>query len=269
MLSSNKLHFLFLFSDTLASSLESLECPKFDASLLANLSFQILLDLLALSGLLNEAHGSSFGHNGTHQNSENLTGSVNYRGFSKPIDADCNESRNSHNPATVRHSNFPKENKEIFHHRNKLCESSTLLENTNAASIPSVSSQDDEMSVKNRKSEITSIVEPVVKVCALKSLTVLLSSNALLETLTTEVCTKTSPSSEEHSPERLNSLQTLLKSLVSYAVLPSPFKRVVTLRDLERAQNVLIRMPSSVSSNRQIAAEKKAAPEGNTHTESL
>lgn len=229
----------------------------------------MLHDLLALSGLFNEGHGSSFSHNSTVESSESLTCSINYRGNQKPLDADSFVSINSNDPATVRHSNVPKGSKETVHHIDKFCKSSTLLEDSNGASIPPVSSQDDEASVENRETRITSTVEPVVKVCALKSLTVLLSSNALLETLTTEVCTKTFPSSEEHSQERLNSLQTLLKSMVSYAVLPSPFKRVVTLRDLERAQSVLIRMPSSVHSNRKTAAEKKAASEGNTYSRYL
>lgn len=262
-ISLDNMHFIFLFSDTLASSLEPLECPKFDASLLANLPFTILLDLLELSGLLNEGHRSSFSHNGTLQNSESLTCNFNYRGFLKPLDADSNESKYSNDPATVKHSN------EIFHQSDKLCESSTLLENTNGTSMPSVSPQDDEATMKNGMPEITSIVEPVVKVCALKSLTVLLSSNAFLETLTAEVYTQTSPSSKEHSQQRLNSFQILLKSMVSYTVLPSPFKRVVTLRDLERAQSVLIRIPSSGHSSRKIEAEKKVGPEGNTHSEYL
>lgn len=261
-------HFVFLFSDTLASSLEPMEGPKFDASLLANIPFKVLHDLLALSGIFNEGRGSSFSHNGTVKKSESLTCNVNYSGNQKFLDADSFVSVNSNDPATVRNSNVPKGNKETVHHSDKLCER-TLLEDSNGASIPPVSSQGDEASVENRETKITSIIDPVVKVCALKSLTVLLSSDALLETLTTEVCTKTFPLSEEHSQERLNSLQTLLKSMVSYAVLPSPFKRVVSLRDLERAQSVLVRMPSSVHCNRKTAAEKKAASEGNTYSRYL
>lgn len=237
----------------MASSLEPLKAPNFDASLLANLPFNILLDLLALSGLLDEGQGSSFNSNGTVEKSESSTNDIKYTGSQKRLDVDSNEARTYNNPSTVRQSNVQDHNKEISDHSNRLSDSSTLLQNTNNVA-----------SVLNSKPEITSLVEPVLKVSALKSLTVLLGSNTLLETLTTDVCTESSPLDEEHPQQRLNSLQTLLRSLVSYAVLPSPFQRVVTLRDLERAQSVLIRMASSVHCDKKVAVESKAASEGNT-----
>lgn len=243
----------FPSSDTLASSLEPLEALKFDACLLANLPFEILLDLLALSGLLSERNGLNFHYKATLENSEALTS--NNEGLQRPLDADSNGTKDFIDPSTVRHTSVDSKNKEIFHRSDKLYKRST-------STVPSVSLQDNIATRRNSKPEMTIIVKPLLEVCALKSLTVLLSSNGLLETLTTEVYIQTSPSSEEHSQHKLNSLQTLLRSMVSYAVLPSPFKGVVSLRDLERVQSVLMRKPSSIYSNREVAVERKAASEG-------
>lgn len=246
----------------MASSLEPLEALKFDACLLANIPFEILLDLLALSGLLSERNGSNFHHYSTLKNSDSLA--RNNGGLQKPLDADSNGTRDPNDPSTVRHATVDSENKDIFHQSDKLYERSTLLQKTNSGSVPSVPLQDNVVTRRNtcRKPEMTSIVKSLLEVCALKSLTVLLSSNGLLETLTTEVYIQTSTSSEEHSQQKLNLLKTLLRSMVSYAVLPSPFKGVVILRDLERVQSVLMRMPSSKYSNREVAVERKAASEG-------
>lgn len=246
----------------MASSLEPLEALKFDARLLANLPFEILLDLLALSGLLSERNGSNFHHYSTLENSESLT--RNNGGLQKPLDADSNGTRDSNDPYRVRHATVDGENKDILHQSDRLYERPTLLQNTSSDTVPSVPLQDNIATRRNlcSKPEMTSIVKPLLEVSALKSLTVLLSSNGLLETLTTEVYVQTSTSSKEHSQQKLNLLQTLLRSMVSYAVLPSPFKGVVILRDLERVQSVLMRMPSSIYSNREVAVERKAASEG-------
>lgn len=246
----------------MASSLEPLEALKFDAHLLANLPFEILLDLLALSGLLSERNGSNFHHYSTLENSESLT--RNNGGLQKPLDADSNGTRDSNDPYRVRHATVDGENKDILHQSDRLYERPTLLQNTSSDTVPSVPLQDNIATRRNScsKPEMTSIVKPLLEVSALKSLTVLLSSNGLLETLTTEVYVQTSTSSKEHSQQKLNLLQTLLRSMVSYAVLPSPFKGVVILRDLERVQSVLMRMPSSIYSDREVAVERKAASEG-------
>lgn len=261
--SLHKLRFpIFQSSDTLASSLEPLEALKFDARLLANIPFEILLDLLALSGLQSERNGSNFHHYSTLENTDSLT--RNNGGLLKPQDAESNGTRDSTDPSTVRHVTVDSENEDILHQSDELYERSTVLQNTNSSTVPSVPLQDNILTRRNScsKLEMTSIVKPLLEVCALKSLTVLLSSNGLLEALTTEVYIQTSTSSEEHSQKNLNLLQTLLRSMVSYAVLPSPFKGVVILRDLERVQSVLMRMPSSVYSNREVAVERKAASKG-------
>ena len=237
-----------------------MEAPKFDARLLANFPFEMLLDLLALSGLLSERNCSHFCRYSTLENSESLTG--NNGGLQNPLDAGSNGTRDSNDLSTVRHASVDSEKKEIVHQSDKLYEQSTLLQNTNSGTVPSVPLQDNIATRKNSKPEMTSIVKSLLEVCALKSLTVLLSSNGLLETLTTEVYIQTSTSSEEHSQKKLNLLETLLRSMVSYAVLPCPFKRVVSLRDLERVQSVLLRMPSSIYSNREVAVERKAVSEG-------
>ena len=249
----------------MASSLEPLEALKFDAHLLANLPFETLLDLLALSGLLSETNGSNFHHSSTLEYSESLT--LDNGGLQKPLDADLNGTRGSNDSSTVRHATVDGENKDAPHQSDKLYERSTLLQNTNSGTVPSVPLRDNIATMGNTcsKPEMTSIVKPLLEVCALKSLTVLLGSNGLLETLTTEVYIQTSTSSKEHSQQKLNLLQTLLRSMVSYAVLPSPFKGVVILRDLERVQSVLMRMPSSMYSNREVAVERKAASEGCMH----
>ena len=249
----------------MASSLEPLEALKFDAHLLANLPFEILLDLLALSGLLSEQNGSDVHHYSTLEYSESLT--LDNGGLQKPLDADLNGTRDSNDPSTVRHTTLDGENEDILHRSDKLYERSTLLQNTNSGTVPSVNLQNNIATGRNTcgKPEMTSIVKPLLEVCALKSLTVLLSSNGLLKTLTSEVYIQSSTSSEEHSQQKLNLLQTLLRSMVSYAVLPSPFKGVVILRDLERVQSVLMRMPSSIYSKREVAVERKAASEGYMH----
>lgn len=247
----------------MASSLEPLEAQKFDACLLANIPFEILLDLLALSGLLlSERNGSNFNHYSTLMNSNSVT--RNSGGLQKPLDADSNGARDSNDPSTVRHATVDSGNKDISHQSDKLYEQSILLQNAIGGTAPSVPLQDNFATRRNTcsKPEMTSIVKPLLEVCALKSLTVLLSSNGLLETLTTEVYIQTSTSSEEHSQQKLNLLQILLRSMVSYAVLPSPFKGVVILRDLERAQSVLMRMPSSIYTNREVAVVRNAASEG-------
>ena len=261
--SLHKLPFpFFQSSDTLASSLEPLEALKFDACLLANIPFEILLDLLALSGLLSERNGLNFNHFSTLKNNDSVT--RNSGGLQNPLDADTDGTRDFNDPSTVRHVTVDSENKDIFHQSDKLYKQSILLQNANSDTVASVPLQDIIATRRNTcsKPEMTSIVKPLLEVCALKSLTVLLSSNGLLETLTTEVYIQTSTSSEEHSQQKLNLLQTLLRSMVSYAVLPSPFKGVVILRDLERVQSVLMRMPSSIYSNREVAVERKAASEG-------
>lgn len=245
----------------MASSLEPLEALKFDAHLLANLPFEILLDLLALSGLLSEGNGSNSPRYSTLENSELLT--HNNAGLQEPLDTDSDGVRGSDDPFIVRLTSGDSEDKENLHQSDKLYERSALLQNTNSGTVQSVPLQDN-VATRKSKPEMTSVVEPLLKVCALKSLTVLLSSNGLLETLTTEVYIQTSTSSEEHSQQKLNLLQTLLRNMVSYAVLPSPFTRVVSLRDLERVQSVLMRVhvPSSIYSNREVAVKRGAALEG-------
>ena len=270
-----------LSSDILASSLEPLEPPKFDASLLADLPFSILLDLLAISGLLNVEQDSTSG------NSDAIEKSSGHLQKHLPVDVDLKDVWSSSANSQAKHSNMQAENADedknkendsecvqvIFSSEKVSKEADSNLQSENSTSFVNTSTS----SIKKQESslwpasqtfsisslsDITSVVEPIVKVCALKSLTVLLSSNTLLEILTTDVYTENSSSSEEYSQQRLNCMQTLLRSMVSYSVLPSPFRKVVNLMDLERAQNVLIRTVPSVCSSENVAVDKKAFSEG-------
>ena len=275
LLRSNKI-VSFLSSDTLYSSVEPLEPPKFDASLLADIPFRILLDLLTLSGLCNVEKDQNF--------------EKSLKGSDKMLGGDSNEVMTSADCSTMvfasgQVGDVTTRNGETFcQSKNKANESEKVLEGASeadakAAHINSQSessrpfhdtsddkrkeiSQDGVSSVKSNKLGTAGSVEPVVKVCALKSLTVLLGSNTLLETLMCDLYIENSSSSEELSQQRLNCMQTLLRSMVSYTVLPSPFRRVVTLMDLERSQSVLIRAVPSVIASKKVEVQRKASSEG-------
>ena len=244
------------------SSLEPLEPPKFDASLLADIPFTLLLDLLALSGLWNVEKDQNF--------EKSSKGSE--RGDSDEVMTSTDSFTMVHLSAQVGDVTAP--NKETFcQSKNKANESEKVLVTASEAGPKAAHSdrqsenskeisQDGVSSVKSNKLDPIGSVEPVLKVCALKSLTVLLGSNTLLETLTSDLYTENSSSTEELSQQRLNCMQILLRSMVSYTVLPSPFRRVVTLMDLERSQSVLVRAVPSVNASKKVEVHRKTSSEG-------
>lgn len=263
----------------MASSLDPVEPPKFDASLLVDLPFRILLDLLTLSGLLNAEEDSSLDNHGTgletslSDSGKSLNADSDEMGHEMWMSGECFVAKHSiiqaeDVDAPIEETQYQSKNK--GNDSDGGTESSTLFHSTcsvrrqgNSERSQAACLQDSVASIKSsRPPDIASIVEPVLKVCALKSLTVLLGSNTLLETLSIDVYTKNSALSEEISQQGLNYMQTLLRSMVSYTVLPSPFRRVVTLMDLERTQSVLIRAVPSVYFNKKIAVERKAFTEG-------
>lgn len=261
ILCSNKI-FSFLCSDTLYSSLEPLEPPKFDASLLADIPFTLLLDLLALSGLWNVEKDQNF--------EKSSKGSE--RGDSNEVMTSADSFTMVH--SSVQGGDVTAPNKETFcQSKNKANESEKVLVTASEAGPKAAHSdrqsenskeisQDGVSSVKSNKPDPIGSVEPVLKVCALKSLTVLLGSNRLLETLTSDLYTENSSSSEQLSQQRLNCMRILLRSMVSYTVLPSPFRRVVTLMDLERSQSVLVRAVPSVNASKKVEVHRKTSSEG-------
>ena len=242
-----------------------MEPPKFDASLVADIPFTLLLDLLALSGLWNVEKDQNFAKSS--------------KGSDKMLNEDSNEEMTSSDSSTMVQSSVQvgdvtAPNKETFcQSKNKAHESEkVLVDASEAGGIAAHSNGESESSkeisqdgvslVKSNKPDPICSVEPVLKVCALKSLTVLLGSNTLLETLTSDLYTENSSSSEELSQQRLNCMEILLRSMVSYTVLPSPFRRVVTLTDLERSQSVLIRAVPSVNASKKIEVHRKTSSEG-------
>ena len=123
---------------------------------------------------------------------------------------------------------------------------SNALQNTRAlqdvsTASPSKLSQESLRALRRNKTEMSCVIESVMKVSALKSLVVLLSPSKLLEALSSEDSCESSFEREEERSAMQDALQSLLKSMVWCAVMPSPLKKVVTLSDLERAQSVLMK----------------------------
>lgn len=244
-----------------------MEPRKFDARLLADIPFELLLDLLALSGLSKVKQNQYVGKN--------------LKDSEKAFGGDSNMCMTSGNDCTQTHSRVQAgdptalieetcgQNKKETNEPEKLQGSvsegsvdddSRQSENSNRRE--SSDSFQTQSPLNSVKADSTGAVQSVLKVFALKSLTVLLRSNDLLETLTADVYAGNSPSAEELSQQRLNCMQMLLSSIVFYTVLPSPFKRVVSLTALERAQSVLMRAVPSVSSDRKHVLDSKPSPEG-------
>ena len=243
---------LFLCSDILASSLEPLEPPKFDASLLADIPFKVLLALLTISGLLNVEQDLRF--------EKSIRDSqVTAKLPNEQAEDQVNENDSENLQVAF---SLTKGMKAAGNNTETFYDNSDGSRQGSSDGLQSAHSQDSVTAIKRSSSDITGILEPLLKVCALKSLTVLLGSNTLLETLTSDVYTKNSLSSKDLSEQRLNCMQLLLRSMVSCAVLPSPLRRVVTLMDLERAQSVLTRIVPSVYFNKNITVDKKDFSEG-------
>lgn len=133
---------------------------------------------------------------------------------------------------------------------------------------PCRKAQESVVSVKSCESELERVAESVIKVCALKTLIVLMKSNKFFETLATNESGITrflDRESSEENQEMLNVSQTLMRRIVGCAVRPSPVKRVVSLRELERAQTVLLQKAIMAQS----AEDKNGGNSGGTSFVSL
>lgn len=247
----------------MASSLEPLQPQKLNASLLADLPPSLLLDLLKISGLLSESQDSSFGkNNGLEKSCRNVQGAGNGDSKRKWISTTLSLGKdlNTESGDTEETDNQDKKNEKDVDSVKTAYFDSVSYQSTSEAKMQrsSAGSWDSVLS----ESDITSIFEPLVKVCAMKSLAVLLTSNKLLETLSPDVYTENCSLSGENSEQTFDCMQTLLRSMVSYSVLPSPFRKVVTLMDLERAQSVLLKVVPATYAAINPEVEKKEFVKG-------
>lgn len=241
----------------MASSLEPLQPQKLNASLLADLPPSLLLDLLKISGLLSESQDSSFGkNNGLEKSCRNVQGAGNGDSTTLSLGKDLNTESGD----TEETDNQDKKNEKDVDSVKTAYFDSVSYQSTSEAKMQrsSAGSWDSVLS----ESDITSIFEPLVKVCAMKSLAVLLTSNKLLETLSPDVYTENCSLSGENSEQMFDCMQTLLRSMVSYSVLPSPFRKVVTLMDMERAQSVLLKVVPATYAAMNPEVEKKEFVKG-------
>ena len=252
--------FRFFSSDTLYSSLEPLEPAKFDASLVDNLPFGLLLDLLVLSGLKQDDSEKTFSDVSTeslfsHIDSSFKDSSVEEKGFIPPDEKTLGQSKDQ---ATETGNDDKKETE-----CSRSFEGSIVPEREGSNdSFQHVVSHHSGTSMITNEPGTTCFIGPVLKVSALKSLSVLLGSNAMLETLTADLHTGNYLADKDFFQQRLHCLKTLLRSMVSHTILLSPFGRVVTLMDLERAQSVLMQQLPSLNSSKQSTASIKGLSEG-------
>ncbi|XP_068741343.1 probable E3 ubiquitin-protein ligase HERC1 [Montipora capricornis] len=248
-----------LYSDTLYSSLEPLEPAKFDASLVDNLPFGLLLDLLVLSGLKQDDSEKTFSDVSTeslfsHIDSSFKDSSVEEKGFIPPDEKTLGQSKDQ---ATETGNDDKKETG-----CSRSFEGSIVPEREGSNdSFQHVVSHHSGTSMITNEPGTACFIGPVLKVSALKSLSVLLGSNAMLETLTADLHTENYLADKDFFQQRLHCLKTLLRSMVSHTILLSPFGRVVTLMDLERAQSVLMQQLPSLNSSKQSTASIKGLSE--------
>ena len=247
----------------MASSLEPLQPQKLNSSLLADLPPSILLDLLKISGLLSENQDSSFDkNNGLKKSCRNLQGAGNgdsnrewistTLSLGKDLNTESGDTEETDNQDKKKEKDVDSVKTTYVDPVSFQSTSEPKMERSSARSWDSLLSESD----------ITSIFEPVVKVCAMKSLAVLLTSNKLLGTLSPDVYTENCPLSGENSEEMFDCMQTLLRSMVSYSVVPSPFRKVITLMDLERAQSVLLKVVPTTYAATNPEVEKKELVKG-------
>lgn len=230
-----------------------MEPARFDASLLAEIPYSSLRDLLVLSGLQPIESEKTFCEDSIGDNNTSLTDfSVEDKDVTAPSEATlgrCLKKPIEREKDQVIGSELT--DNEMSDFCMQRC-SDTIQPRSFHPLTTENSCQPD----------ATKFIEPVLKMSALKSLSVLLGSNTLLRTLTADVYNENTPPDEDFSQQRLNCVRTLLKSMVSHTVLPSPFRRIVTLMDLERAQNVLTRQLPSRNSSKQSTINSKASSEG-------
>lgn len=239
-----------------------MEPARFDASLLAEIPYSSLRDLLVLSGLQPIESEKTFCEDSIGGKNTSLT---DFSVKDKDVTA-------SSEAALGRCFKRPtgRENDQVIGSEltdNEMSDFSRSIQDC----VPKKKGGSDTIQPRSFHSlttenscqpDATKFIEPVLKMSALKSLSVLLGSNTLLRTLTADVYNENSPPDEDLSHQRLNCVRTLLKSMVSHTVVPSPFRRIVKLMDLERAQNVLTRQLPSWNSSKQSTISSKASSEG-------
>ena len=239
-----------------------MEPARFDASLLAEIPYSSLRDLLVLSGLQPIESEKTFCEDSIGDNNTSLTDfSVEDKDVTAPSEATLG--RCLKKP-------IEREKDQVIGSEltdNKMSDFSRSFQDC----VPMKKGCSDTIQPRSFhplttenscQPDATKFIEPVLKMSALKSLSVLLGSNTVLRTLTADVYNENTPPDEDFSQQRLNCVRTLLKSMVSHTVLPSPFRRIVTLMDLERAQNVLTRQLPSRNSSKQSTINSKASSEG-------
>lgn len=256
------LHFCVSFSDTLYSTIVPLEPARFDASLLGEIAYNSLSDLLVLSGLQPIESEETFSEDSIRELDTSLTDfGVKDKDVTAPSETSlgrCFKKPTGREKDQVIESELT--GNEMFD-RSKSFQG--CVPNKTGCNDPIQAQSFHPLTTENScQPDAARFIDPVLKMSALKSLSVLLGSNTLLRTLTADVYNENSPPDEDLSQKRLNCVQTLLKSMVSHTVLPSPFRRIVTLMDLERAQSVLTRQLPSRNSSKQSTISSKASLEG-------
>ncbi|XP_030623810.1 probable E3 ubiquitin-protein ligase HERC1 [Chanos chanos] len=239
-------------SDTPLSSLEPCDVPQLDVSRVQGLKPSVLLDLILLTGILEEQEpevGPGIGA-GTAKSERSFSDAVSRSDLERRLDEDIarimmdeempagqteeerkqtkeDEHGETHSPKTSRH--FSEDN-----------------ENTPCPTVPSQHHRPDLFSLELRAVRMSYLL-----LGALKSLAVILSCGKFTDLL---LVPKPDPGVAVVSPdpakgsvsgediaELRSVLQFVVRSMVKWAVRPCPIKQAVSLSDLERAQVMIFK----------------------------
>ena len=238
-------------SDCPVSSLDAVQSTTFDPGRLDGLAPSLLLDLVALSGVDTSEQDPTPPRKTSQQDTTSLRDRNLIRDSSESVTNRTEDSKDAGaglEGQTQSGVSRPETDAPIAAEQyvggNGLTRTAGETDSPNHQPRQKTSTESFASS-RSVDSELGGVADSVIKVCALKTLLVLMRAPRLFDLLAGRRNPALQPdeAGRDSSSEQdlLKVLQVLVRRVVSTAALPSPIKRVVTLAELDRAQAVLLR----------------------------